>query len=254
MGVSEAARIDPRAQLGRDVTIGDFTIVGPDVRLGDGCTVESHCVIGYETPLADGPLVIGDGGHIRSHSVFYRGSTFGAGLMTGHRVTVRENTRAGARLQLGTMADVQGDTVFGDDVRTQSGVFIPKHTTIGSYVWLFPFVVLTNDRQPPSPDGLCGPTIGDYAIVAAHSTVLAGIRIGEHAMVAAHSFVRADVEDHALVAGAPARRLGDVRDVQLPGGDGAAYPWPTRFSRGYPPEVVAAWRERWPETARDGRR
>ena len=242
MAVSETARIAPGATLGRDVTVGDFTVVGPEVTLGDGCVVDSHCVLGYETPAATGSLRIGSGAHIRSHSVFYQGSTFGPGLTTGHHVTVREGTVAGLALQLGTMADLQGDTRVGDYVRTQSSVFIPKQTTIGSFVWLFPFVVLTNDRQPPSDGPLVGPTIDDYAIVAAHATVLAGVHIGEHAFVAAHSFVRADVEPHSLVAGVPARHRGDAREIELVGEPGrAAYPWTARFHRGYPEQIVAGW-------------
>jgi acetyltransferase-like isoleucine patch superfamily enzyme len=242
MAISETASIAPQARLGRGVSVGEFTVIRADVELGDDCTVDSHCLLGCETPLAAGPLVIGAGSRIRSHSTFYRGSSFGPAMTTGHHVTVREGTRAGARLQLGTMADIQGDTTIGEDVRTQSSVFVPKHTTIGNYVWLFPFVVLTNDRQPPSPDPLLGPTIGDYAVIGAHTTVLAGVRIGEHAVVGAHSFVRTDVEDHALVAGSPARRLGDAREVRDASDPGSfAYPWTRRFHRGYPRDVVSDW-------------
>ena len=242
MAISETARIAPGAEIGREVNVGDFTIVGPDVTLGDRSVVESHCLLGYETPLAAGRLRIGAQAHIRSHSVLYRGSSFGPGLVTGHHVTVRERTVAGVRLQLGTMTDLQGHTRIGDHVRTHSSVFIPKHTTIGSYVWLFPSVVLTNDRQPPSEGSLLGPCIDDFAVVAANATVLAGVRIGRHAVVGAHSFVREDVEPYSLVAGAPASRLGDVREVRLADEpDRMAYPWTQRFHRGYPEEIVAGW-------------
>ena len=54
---------------------------------------------------------------IRSHSVFYQGSTFGSRLATGHRVTVREKTQAGENLRLGTLCDLQGTCVIGDYVR-----------------------------------------------------------------------------------------------------------------------------------------
>jgi UDP-N-acetylglucosamine acyltransferase len=49
--VSPLAQVDPRAELGRDVSIGPFCVVGPDVRLGDGCRLDSHVVIAGHTEI-----------------------------------------------------------------------------------------------------------------------------------------------------------------------------------------------------------
>lgn len=101
MTIDSAAKVAEGAILGKNVTIGPFTIVHPNVTLGDNVVIESHCIIGHTTPLADGKrLVIGDNALVRSHSISYEGSTFGAGLRTGHHVTVREKIRAGLDLQV----------------------------------------------------------------------------------------------------------------------------------------------------------
>lgn len=56
------------------------------------------------TPLGDGsPLTIGDDALMRSNSVFYESSSFGVKLVTGHHVTVRENTKVGDGFQVGTL-------------------------------------------------------------------------------------------------------------------------------------------------------
>src|SRR5262249_1118085 len=68
--------VSPKATIGDGVTIGSFTVVHDDVVIGAGTTIGSHCVIGLPTPAAGGPLVIGDGAHVRSHSVLYQGSRF----------------------------------------------------------------------------------------------------------------------------------------------------------------------------------
>lgn len=241
--ISSFARIDPRAKIGKDVTIGDFTVVHADVELGDGCIIESHCIIGYPTPLADGlPLRIGPGALIRSHSVMYAGATIQERLSTGHHVVIREKSQVGRRCQIGSYTELQGDLEFGDYSRTQSSVFIPKHTHIGMAVWLLPRVTLTNDPHPPSDPGDLGVRIEDYAVLAAGSTVLPGITIGTRALVAASSLVTHDVEPDTIVAGVPAKARGLTRDIMLQDGSGQrAYPWMRHFHRGYPEDLITLW-------------
>lgn len=238
--IHDTALVSPSAELADDVTIGAFTLVHADVRIGAGTVIGSHCSIGEPTPLATSPLTIGAGAHIRSHSIVYTGSTFGPGLATGHRVTIREGVRAGARLQVGTLSDLQGDVAIGDDVRMHSNVHVGKESRIGSYVWLFPYVVLTNDPTPPSEGPYVGPTIEDFAIVATMTTVLPGVRIGRGALVGAHSNVTRDVGEDRLVVGSPAEDRGPTSRVRLADGS-PAYPWRRHFHRGYPEDVVAGW-------------
>lgn len=240
--IAASAIVSPKARLAADVRVGPFCIIHDDVEIGAGSVIEAYCEIGYPTPLAQGrPLQIGANALIRSHSVFYQGSRFGDGLLTGHRVTVRENIEAGLNLQIGTLSDLQGDATFGDYVRLHSNVHIGKHSTVGSFVWIFPYVVLTNDPHPPS-EVRAGCVVGDYAVVATMSVLLPGASVGEHALVAAHSMVGKDVAPHTVVGGSPAKFLCNTRDIKRKDGSGApAYPWTSHFTRGYPPDVVAQW-------------
>jgi len=249
MGVSPLALVSPRARLGRDVTVGPFTVIHDDVEIGDGSVVESHCVLGIPTDLAPGlPLVLGAGALVRSHSVFYAGSTFGPGLRTGHRVNVRENTKAGPGLQIGTNSDFQGDTEFGRHVRTSNNVVISKFSKLGDFVWIFNLSMLANDPHPPSDGRTVGPTIEEYAVVASLCCILPGVRVGAGSLVAAHSLVTRDVEPGDLVAGVPAKRRGRASDVRRKDGSGLpAYPWPDHFRRGYPEDVLEEWRRRFGE-------
>lgn len=231
-----------RARIGRGSKISPSAEIYDNVVIGNNVTIEGHCVIGYPTPLADGrPLVIGDDSHIRTHSIFYEGSTFGPGLVTGHRVTVRELFVAGRNLQIGTLCDFQGHARVGDYVRTHSSVHIGQQTHIGSYVWIFPYTVFTNDPHPPSEGFLRGPVVEDYAVVATHCTVLPGVRIGARSLVGAHSLVNKDVPPDTVVGGVPAKVLCATSAIQLKDGSGPAYPWTRHFHRGYPPEIVEQW-------------
>lgn len=241
--IHSSAIVSQKAKIGADVEIGPFTIVHDNVVIGDNVKIASFCELGLHTQLGDGsPLIIGAQSVIRSHSVFYESSYFGAGLVTGHRVTVRENTRAGVSFQIGTLSEIQGDTIIGDYVRFQSNIFVGKGTRIGNYVWVLPYVVLTNDPTPPS-DFLMGCIIENYATLCASSVILPGVIVGERAVVAAAACVTKNVPADVVVAGVPAKLLCETKEIMRRDGSGLpAYPWVTHFHRGYSEDVVENWK------------
>jgi acyl-[acyl carrier protein]--UDP-N-acetylglucosamine O-acyltransferase len=240
--IHPTALVSAKARIAESVEIGAFTIVHDNVVIGAGTKIDSHCVLGIPTSLGDGsPLTIGAYSFVRSHSVFYESALLGAGLVTGHYVTIRELTRAGEGVQIGSQSDVQGHCTFGDHVKLQTNVFIGKHSVIEDFAWLFPHVVLTNDPHPPSLI-MRGPTVRTFAAIGAGSTILPGIVVGEGALVGACSAVTRDVGDHRIVAGNPAKDRGPTSRIKLSDGSGRpAYPWNRHFHRGYPEAVVAGW-------------
>lgn len=59
--------------------------------------------------------------------------------------------------------------------------------------------------------------IGAYSFIGPHSLIEAGARLGKGVVVCAYTQVRGSAPDFAIMAGAPARQIGDVRtrDTQL---------------------------------------
>jgi acetyltransferase-like isoleucine patch superfamily enzyme len=241
--IHPTAIVSPKAMLGEAISIGAYSIVYDNVIIGDNCVIESYCEIGYPTKNADRqPLRLGDNSHIRSHSIFYEGSVIGENLTTGHRVTVREKTIAGRNFQIGTLGDIQGHCEIGSYTRFHSNVHIGQHSKIGNYVWIFPYVVLTNDPHPPS-HVMLGATIEDYVAIATMSIILPGVRVKNGALVGAHSSVSQDVEADTVVAGSPAKYICETSKIKLKDGSGeSAYPWRKHFHRGYSQETVEAWK------------
>ncbi len=236
------ASISQGAKIGQNVRIGPFTVVHDNVQIGDGTSIDGYCELGYPTSLAEGaPLIIGKNSIIRSHSVFYEGSNFDEGLVTGHHVTVREKTIAGKGFQIGTFGDIQGHCHIGHYVKTQSSVTVGQKSSIGNFVWLFPGVLLTNDPNPPS-DNLLGVTLSDYVVVAVKATILPGVLIGKGSFVAAHSLVNQDMPENSLISGVPAKRLCNASDMRIKGDIRIrAYPWRKRYVRGYPDYIIKQW-------------
>lgn len=250
--IHPSAVIDEGAEIADRVTIGPFSHVGRMARIGRGCEIGSHCEIGVNPGvLQEKPLMIGDNSIIRSGSILYQGSDFSSGIITGNRVTIREGVMAGKGLQVGTLSDIQGHCYFGDFVRLHSNVHVGQKSHVGNFVWIFPYVVLTNDPTPPSED-LVGCVIEDFAVIATMSTVLPGVRIGEGALIGAMSLVRTDVLSESISAGVPARELGSTNKITSRLTGEVMYPWRRHFHRGYPSDIVENWtREFSSEKSRD---
>lgn len=234
--------VSEKAEIADDVVIGDFVTIHDNVKIGKGTVIDSYSEIGVPNALSGGgDLVIGEKSHIRSHSIFYEASVFGDNLVTGHRVTVREKTVAGINLQIGTLSDIQGHCKIGDYVRTHSNVHIGQHSTIGNYVWIFPYVVLTNDPTPPSAV-MKGVTIEDFGVVATMSVILPGAHIAKGVLVGAHSCLSGETEQDMIYVGSPAKCIGKTSRLKLQDGSRKpAYPWRKHFHRGYPQHVVEEW-------------
>jgi acyl-[acyl carrier protein]--UDP-N-acetylglucosamine O-acyltransferase len=241
--IHPSAIVADEAEIHESVEVGPFTIVHRNVVIEKGTKIGGWCEIGVPTRLGDGsPLFIGCDGLVRSHSVLYESSTLGPGLITGHHVCIRELTKAGRGLQLGSNGDIQGHCIIGDYLRTHRGVHIGQGSWIGNFVWMFPDVLLTNDPTPPS-DELVGPKVHDYAVLCAKATLLPGVVIGKDVVVGAHTLVNINVPPGMLVTGSPAKVRCKASVLRLQKDPSTrAYPWRTRFHRGYPDEVIAAWK------------
>ena len=54
--IDATARVAGSAAIGRDVTIGPYCVVGPDVVLGDGCRLIAHVHLAGRTSV--GPRTV----------------------------------------------------------------------------------------------------------------------------------------------------------------------------------------------------
>lgn len=138
-----------------------------------------------------------------------------------HLAQIRENARLGADCIVGRGAYVGPGVVIGNQVKLQNYALVYEPATLEDQVFIGPAVILTNDIFPRATDvtgklkrpedwKALGVRIRHGASVGARAVVLPGIEIGRWALVAAGAVVTKDVPGFALVAGAPARRIGWV--------------------------------------------
>lgn len=120
-------------------------------------------------------------------------------------------------------------------INSFSMIFGGSGVTIGDHVMIAPHCVLAagnhDYRQADVPMRLAGAVsqgpivIEDNVWIGANCTITDGVRIGAGAVVGANSVVTRDVGANQIVAGVPARVIGDRRDFSDPGDQGDAQRW-----------------------------
>lgn len=120
---------------------------------------------------------------------------------------------------------ITGDGIikFDKKVQLKSGTYIDCtgglqigryfHTGKGLSIYTSDHIIDSNEAIPYGPTKVvCGVMIKDYVWVGADVTILPGVTIGKGAVIGNSSVVTKDVEAFSIVAGVPAKRIGQ-RDV-----------------------------------------
>jgi UDP-2-acetamido-3-amino-2,3-dideoxy-glucuronate N-acetyltransferase len=125
--------------------------------------------------------------------------------------------------KIGAFVEIQCDATIGSNCKISSHTFICTGVTIEDGVFVGHGVMFINDVYPRAvnPDGslqteadwkVAGTRIKSEASLGSNCTIMGGVTVGRGAMVGAGAVVTKDVPDYAVVAGVPARTVGDVRE------------------------------------------
>jgi acetyltransferase-like isoleucine patch superfamily enzyme len=99
-------------------------------------------------------------------------------------------------------ASVLSGARLGDHVTLRSGCQVSHDCTVGDFVMIGVNAVLC---------GYC--RVGEGACIAPGALVREGTTIGRYSVVGLGAVVVCDVPEHAIVAGNPARVIGDLADA-----------------------------------------
>lgn len=124
--------------------------------------------------------------------------------------------------KIGAFVEIQKNAVVGARCKISSHSFICEGVEIEDECFIGHGVMFTNDVYPRAvnPDGslqaeadwkVVKTKVKQRASIGSNATIIAGVTIGESALVGAGAVVTKDVPDFAIVAGVPARVIGDVR-------------------------------------------
>ena len=130
----------------------------------------------------------------------------------------------GDETKIGAFVEIQKNAHVGARCKISSHTFICEGVSIEDEVFVGHGVMFTNDVYPRAvnEDGsqqtdsdwkVVETTVKRRASIGTNATILAGVTIGECAMVGAGAVVTRNVPDFAIVAGVPARVIGDIRKM-----------------------------------------
>jgi acetyltransferase-like isoleucine patch superfamily enzyme len=128
----------------------------------------------------------------------------------------------GDETKIGAFVEIQKNVTVGARCKISSHTFICEGVEIEDECFIGHGVMFTNDAYPSAVnrDGklqteadwkVIKTKVRKRASIGSNATIIAGVTIGEGALVGAGAVVTKDVPDFAIVAGVPARVIGDVR-------------------------------------------
>ena len=220
-GRSPLASVDPTAEIGADVAIAAFVVIGPRARVGARTILHPHVTIAAEAAL-------GEECEIHAHA------SIREGVQLGHRVVVQDAAVIGsdgygfARRADGTHQKIPqiGGVTIDDDVEIGAGTTIDRpavgETRIGAGTKIDNLVQVAHGVQIgrnvllAAQVGVAGSTVIEDSVMMAGQSGAAGhVRLGAGAAVLAKSAVTKDVGAGEQVAGIPAGDAAEWREISV---------------------------------------
>lgn len=183
--ISDKAVISPEAKLGKNISVGPFSIIEPGAELKDNVTIYSNALIHKGTSLQEGvrvfhSAVIGS----EPHDLKFKGEETIVDI--GKNTIVREF----ATISRGTAA--RKATTVGENCYLMAYVHIPHDSVIGNNVILSNAVNMGGHV-----------TVDDWAIVGGLVGIHQFVHIGAHCFIGFSSRVTQDVPPFILCGGEP---------------------------------------------------
>lgn len=189
--IHPTAIVHPGAQLGREVSVGPYSIIGEHVEIGSGTRVGPHVVIEGHT-------------RIGTDNEIFQFCSIGA--VPQDKKYADEITR----LEIGDRNTIREYCSFNVGTSQDGGV-----TRVGNDNWIMAYVHVAHDCQVGSNTTFANNAtlaghvqVGDWAILGGFTGVHQFVRVGAHSFCGVGTVLLQDLPPFVTVAGNPAAPRG----------------------------------------------
>jgi UDP-N-acetylglucosamine acyltransferase len=182
--IDPTARVERGAEIGKDVKIGPYCVIGPKVKIEDGCQLLSHIHVAGRTTIGPRTKIAPFASlGTAPQSVYYKGED--TALTIGSDCDIREHVT----MNIAT-AEGRGVTTIGDKCLFMVGSHVGHDCTVGANVTFANNATLGGFVE-----------IGEYAFLGGLCAVHQFTRVGAYTMVGGVAGVSSDVIPYAVVIG-----------------------------------------------------
>ena len=211
-GVNETAYIDSKAKIGKNVTIGPFSVIEAGVIIGDHSNIGSHTVIDQKTSIGKNCKIFSNihiyhGTNIGDNAIIHSGTVIGSdgfGFVTdqdiNHKIPQNGYVIIGNDVEIGANCAIDrgtiGNTIIENQCKLDNHVHLAHNVRLGKGCLLTAAVTIAGSV-----------VVGEFCIFAGHVGVAPHVKIGARSVLAAKTGVSKSLTGGKVYAGMPAREI-----------------------------------------------
>ena len=214
-GLHIDSRIHESVELGNNVSVGQFSVIGPNCKIGhnviimDNVSIKENVTIGNDCVLYSGSRIYNDT-FIGNECIFHSNSVIGsdgfgfASNELGEYIKTPQlgNVRIGDKVEIGSNSSIDratiGSTIISDGVKIDNLVQIAHNVSIGKNTVI------------AGQSGIAGSSkVGENCQIGGQVGISGHITIGNNVKINGGSGVYSSVKDNSILKGTPAMNQSD---------------------------------------------
>ena len=211
-GVNKTAYVDSKTKIGKNVTIGAFSVIEAGVIIGDDSNIGSHTIIDQKTSIGKNCKIFSNihiyhDTNIGDNTIIHSGTVIGSdgfGFVTdqdiNHKIPQIGNVIIENDVEIGANCAIDrgtiGDTIIKEQCKLDNHVHLAHNVRLGKGCLLTAAVTIAGSVD-----------VGEFCIFAGHVGVAPHVKIGARSVLAAKTGVSKSLTGSKVYAGMPAREI-----------------------------------------------
>lgn len=221
-GISKMASISESASLGKELFVGDFTVISENASIGDGVQLYPQVYVGDHVTIGEGTILhpgvkVYEGCKIGSHCVIHAGAVIGA---DGFGFAPNEDNNYEKIPQVGKVliedhVEIGANTTV--DRATMGATILRKGVKLDNLVMIAHNVEVDENTVIAAQSGISGSTkVGKNCMFGGQVGLIGHIKIASGVKIAAQSGITKDIKEEGIVIqGSPAFEFGPYQRSYL---------------------------------------